>query len=131
MRGRGFSDAPAALTGARRILLVRLDNIGDVVLLSPAIAAIRQACPDAELTLLASPAGALAAPLLPAIDHVIEHRASWQQLDPGAVEASTERALIEQDVSRRKRAARVDSAAAAFILQGALDRLRACPGSGS
>ena len=96
MRGRGFSDAPAALTGARRILLVRLDNIGDVVLLSPAIAAIRQACPDAELTLLASPAGALAAPLLPAIDHVIEHRASWQQLDPGAVEASTERALIEQ-----------------------------------
>ena len=38
MRGRGFSDAPAALTGARRILLVRLDNIGDVVLLSPAIA---------------------------------------------------------------------------------------------
>lgn len=36
---------------------------------------------------------------------------------------AAERSLIEQDVSRAKRADRVDSAAAAFILQGALDRL--------
>ena len=34
-----------------------------------------------------------------------------------------ERVLIEMDVSRRKRAERIDSAAASFILQGALDRL--------
>ena len=33
------------------------------------------------------------------------------------------RALLEMDVSRAKRAERVDSAAASFILQGALDRL--------
>nr|WP_040677078.1 Holliday junction resolvase RuvX [Nitratireductor pacificus] len=38
---------------------------------------------------------------------------------------AAERALIEMDVSRRKRAERIDSAAAAFILQGALDRLGA------
>ena len=37
---------------------------------------------------------------------------------------AAERSLIEMDVSRRKRDARIDSAAAAFILQGALDRLR-------
>ncbi|MBW3098923.1 Holliday junction resolvase RuvX [Pseudohoeflea coraliihabitans] len=36
---------------------------------------------------------------------------------------AAERALIGMDVSRKKRAARIDSAAAAFILQGALDRL--------
>ncbi|WP_425418637.1 Holliday junction resolvase RuvX [Oricola indica] len=36
---------------------------------------------------------------------------------------AAERSLIEQDVSRGKRADRIDSAAAAFILQGALDRL--------
>lgn len=36
---------------------------------------------------------------------------------------AAERALIDMDVSRRKRAERIDSAAAAFILQGALDRL--------
>lgn len=38
---------------------------------------------------------------------------------------AAERSMIEADVSRRKRAARIDSAAAAFILQGALDRLAA------
>jgi putative Holliday junction resolvase len=37
---------------------------------------------------------------------------------------AAERAMIEADVSRRKRAERIDAAAAAFILQGALDRLR-------
>ena len=36
---------------------------------------------------------------------------------------AAERALIGMDVSRQKRAERIDSAAAAFILQGALDRL--------
>ena len=36
---------------------------------------------------------------------------------------AAERALLEMDVSRKDRAARIDSAAAAFILQGALDRL--------
>lgn len=38
---------------------------------------------------------------------------------------AAERALIEMDVSRKKRGERIDSAAAAFILQGALDRLQA------
>lgn len=37
---------------------------------------------------------------------------------------AAERALIEMDVSRKKRAERIDSAAASFILQGALDRLK-------
>ncbi|HHZ09912.1 MAG TPA: Holliday junction resolvase RuvX [Rhizobiales bacterium] len=41
---------------------------------------------------------------------------------------AAERALIEMDVSRRKREARVDSAAAAFILQGVLDRLHGLAG---
>ncbi|MDH6269014.1 putative Holliday junction resolvase [Rhizobium sp. SG_E_25_P2] len=36
---------------------------------------------------------------------------------------AAERALLEMDVSRKKRAERIDSAAATFILQGALDRL--------
>lgn len=36
---------------------------------------------------------------------------------------AAQRTLIEMDVSRAKRAERIDSAAASFILQGALDRL--------
>jgi len=38
---------------------------------------------------------------------------------------AAERVLLEMDVSRAKRAERIDSAAASFILQGALDRLSA------
>ena len=36
---------------------------------------------------------------------------------------AVERTLIEMDFSRKKRATKIDSAAAAFILQGVLDRL--------
>ena len=36
---------------------------------------------------------------------------------------AAERALLEMDVSRAQRKERIDSAAASFILQGALDRL--------
>jgi putative Holliday junction resolvase len=37
--------------------------------------------------------------------------------------AAAERAMLEADISRAKRAEKIDAAAAAFILQGALDRL--------
>jgi putative Holliday junction resolvase len=38
---------------------------------------------------------------------------------------AAERTLIEMDFSRKKRAGKIDSAAAAFILQGVLDRIHA------
>ncbi len=38
---------------------------------------------------------------------------------------AVERSMVESDVSRGKRAARIDSAAAAYILQGAIDALTA------
>lgn len=37
---------------------------------------------------------------------------------------AAERSLLEMDLSRAKRASRIDSAAAAFILQGALNRIQ-------
>ncbi|GAA5094183.1 Holliday junction resolvase RuvX [Bartonella acomydis] len=37
---------------------------------------------------------------------------------------AAERSLLEMDISRAKRVNRIDSAAAAFILQGALDRIQ-------
>ena len=43
---------------------------------------------------------------------------------------AAERTLIEMDFSRKKRAGKINSAAAAFILQGVLDRLHAL-GEGS
>ncbi len=65
---------------ARNILAVRMDNIGDVLMLGPALRAIKESSPVARLTLLASPGGALAAPLLPWIDDVIAWRPIWQDV---------------------------------------------------
>ena len=44
---------------------------------------------------------------------------------------AAERALLMADLSRAKRAERIDAAAAAFILQGALDRLAALRRAGA
>ena len=65
---------------ARHLLAVRLDNSGDIVMLGPALRAVKGTLPHARLTLLASPAGALAAPLLPWIDDVIAWRTLWQDV---------------------------------------------------
>jgi ADP-heptose:LPS heptosyltransferase len=68
------------------VLLVRLDNAGDVLLMGPAARAV--AAGAARVTVLAGPAGAAAARLLPGVDDVIVHRAPWidpepRPLDPG------------------------------------------------
>lgn len=51
--------------GLRRVLALRRDNIGDVLMLGPALRAMRAAIPGARITLMVSRAGARAAPLLP------------------------------------------------------------------
>ena len=65
---------------ARRILAVRLDNLGDVLGTTPALHAIKASLPRASLTLLASPVGAQVAQLNPDIDEVIVYEAPW--MDP-------------------------------------------------
>ena len=65
---------------ARNILAVRLDNLGDVLVTTPALHAIKTSLPQARLTLLASPVGAQVAHLNPDIDDVIVYEAPW--MDP-------------------------------------------------
>ena len=64
----------------KKVLLVRLDNLGDVLLTTPAFHAVKAALPDASLTLLASHVGAQVAALNPDIDDVIVYAAPW--MDP-------------------------------------------------
>jgi len=87
---------------AKNILAVRMDNIGDVIMLGPALRAVKETSPTARLTLLASPAGTTAAPLLPWLDDVITWRAIWQDVGgrmPFAV--ARERELIAQLAARQ------------------------------
>jgi ADP-heptose:LPS heptosyltransferase len=65
---------------AHNVLLVRLDNLGDVLLTTPAFHAVRSALPEARLTLLASTIGAQAALLNPDLDDAIVYAAPW--MDP-------------------------------------------------
>jgi ADP-heptose:LPS heptosyltransferase len=85
----------SVLDQVRRLLVVRLDNLGDVVLLTPALRALRAALPSAHLSLLASPAGAQLAPLLPWVDEVRAVRALWQDAS-GALpfDPAREQALV-------------------------------------
>src|ERR1051325_8746187 len=46
----------------KRILVVRLDNVGDLILLGPSLRTLRESLPEAEITLLTSPAGNQVAP---------------------------------------------------------------------
>lgn len=70
-------DAQRRWRGVRRLLAVRLDNLGDLLMTSPALAAIKHGLPRAHLTLLASPSGAAAARHLPMVDESIAFDAPW------------------------------------------------------
>jgi lipopolysaccharide heptosyltransferase II len=62
---------------ARNILAVRLDNLGDVLMTTPALRAIKAGNAARRITLLTSESGALAAPYIPEIDEVIRYDAPW------------------------------------------------------
>lgn len=64
----------------KRVLLVRLDNLGDVLVTTPAFRAVRQSVPEARITLLCSPTGAQAGRLNRDIDDIVEYSAPW--MDP-------------------------------------------------
>jgi ADP-heptose:LPS heptosyltransferase len=93
---------PPARLGGRRLLAVRLDSMGDVVLTGPAVRALAE---RGEVTYLCSPIGAPAAALLPGVARVELFSAPWVLADPPPVEV---RAL--RDVVRRLRHLRVDEA---------------------
>lgn len=61
----------------RKILCMRLDNLGDVLMSTPAMRALAERFPRARLSLMASPSGAALAPFLPDIDELIVYDAPW------------------------------------------------------
>jgi ADP-heptose:LPS heptosyltransferase len=90
-----------------RVLVVRADNLGDVVMTTPALRALRRAAPHVRIDLLASPAGALVAPLIPAVTEVLTVSASWQQA--GTPRSAAELASEEARLVERVRAGNYDA----------------------
>jgi lipopolysaccharide heptosyltransferase II len=64
---------------ARRLLCIRLDAMGDVVMTEPALRALKRSTSGRRVTLLTSRAGAEVAPLLPDVDEVLVHDVPWMK----------------------------------------------------
>jgi hypothetical protein len=96
----------SVLAGARHVLVLRLDNAGDVILAGPTVRGLRASLPGARITLLASPDGSAAGELLPWVDDIVTWRAVWQDA-AGAMPFDPER---EADAIDRLRSLHADAA---------------------
>lgn len=64
-------------SSVERVLAIRLDSIGDVLMTTPALHAVRSRV--GHVTLLTSPSGAAVAGMVPDIDDVIVYEAPWMK----------------------------------------------------
>jgi len=86
-------DRQAAWRGVRRLLAVRVDNLGDVLMTTPALAAAAQSLPGVEITLLGGPRSGALAPHLSMVREIIPARVPWM---PGEGDPAHEHMLIER-----------------------------------
>ena len=106
---------PAAAHRVRKVLVVRLDAIGDVLLSEPALRMLRTRFPNATVHLVANPASAMVLEGSPSVDRVIPYRAPWHALwRGGSVHWRAETAELWR-LSAQLRAERYD---VAFELRG-------------
>lgn len=96
--------APELWRRARRILCVRLDALGDVLMTTPALRALKQSAPDREIHLLTSAAAAAAARHAPMVDRILTWEAPWMK-HPVAPTSAAMNAFVA-----RLRAERYDAA---------------------
>jgi lipopolysaccharide heptosyltransferase II len=109
---------------AREILAVRLDGVGDVLMTTPALRAVRLGNPDARLTLLTSSAGGAAGRLLPFVDRVLSYDPPWMK--PGAGDRAAD-AAADREAIERLRDERFDAAIVFTVhTQSALPAALAC-----
>ena len=97
---------PRTWADARNVLCVRLDTLGDVIMTEPAMRALKRAVPGRRVTLLTSPRGAEAGPLLDAVDEVIAYEAPWMKASEAKYNGAKDRCF-----ARKLRHRRFDGAA--------------------
>jgi lipopolysaccharide heptosyltransferase II len=64
---------------AKNILCIRLDYLGDVLMMTPAIRALKNSLPGRRITLMTSSSGAAVARFIPEIDDVLVYAAPWMK----------------------------------------------------
>jgi ADP-heptose:LPS heptosyltransferase len=80
-----------------RVLVARLDSLGDVLISGPAIRAVAaRASRPGDVALLCGPRGRAAAELLPGVGPILEWTAPWIDFEPEAVTTETVAPLLRQ-----------------------------------
>jgi lipopolysaccharide heptosyltransferase II len=75
-------------SSCKNILCIRIDNLGDVIMTTPAIRALKESVPGRKITLLTSGVGNAIARLIPEIDDVIIFDTPWvKNAESGSREA--------------------------------------------
>jgi lipopolysaccharide heptosyltransferase II len=82
--------------GVRALLAVRLDALGDVLMTTPALRALRAGRLDRRITLLTSPAGGEVAALVPEIDEVIVYDAPWMKATAARGDSAPDHAMLDR-----------------------------------
>ena len=95
----GMTTSAMDWSNAQNILCVRLDNMGDVLMTTPAIRAIKAARAQRHLTLMASASGAVLRPHLTEVDDLIVYDAAWVKNDSSGNGA--DRAIIDTLAARQ------------------------------
>ena len=83
----------------QRLLVLRLDGLGDVMMTTPALAALRAGLPQARITLLAAPGAGVLAPHLSAVDEVWPMAVPWMPLPAAAGMASAVPAGLDSETT--------------------------------
>jgi lipopolysaccharide heptosyltransferase II len=78
------------------VLCIRLDTIGDVLMTTPAIRALKESHPSRRITLLTSSAGAATASLVPEIDEVIVYDAPWLKATSPRIDSRPEYEMADR-----------------------------------
>jgi lipopolysaccharide heptosyltransferase II len=81
---------------ATNILCIRLDQLGDVLMTTPALRALREAKPTRRLTLLTSPAATPVVRLVPDIDDALVFDAPWMKATAPRLDSRRDREMIER-----------------------------------
>lgn len=99
-----MNQPPAAVdpawASAREILCIRLDTLGDVIMTTPAIRAVKESLPGSRVTLLTSPPGAVPAPYIPEVDDTIVYEAPWMKASPTRPDSRYDQAMLNELRSR-------------------------------
>lgn len=99
---RAIAPGRAAPGPPRSMLVVRLDHLGDVLMSTPAIAALKHAYPEARLDVLAAPWGRAALLGNPHVGRVIEVPAPWYDPRRGDLPAPAELVRVSARLRRER-----------------------------